>query len=340
MHRNLREWDEFEAEVLVKRGRMEKRAAEDKARVALHRQALDVLNREMEGDAGYKDSIAVSADQSASMAVAGLCGVVPILREVLAALPEDSVHRKALEQARSDTEGVAALLQNCRVPCPNQESGDPEKFDMAGHDDDDYEDYGDFDGMDEECGDDLGDEWADQAGPSAGRAQQGTGSSRWRQSGGGSWGSGSWQRTEEQGSNGQQRDGNHGLTPTTAPTQTPLSAPPTATSPPPHTQSPPSNPHTAATNPLAATAHREQIELDGEQKLALAATYSSEDAARARELHARTTAMAEQQQSRVHEAAVRDTIQRARDKGIHFDQEWLSSLSMQDLEAWVFSHLG
>jgi hypothetical protein len=50
--------------------------------------------------------------------------------------------------------------------------------------------------------------------------------------------------------------------------------------------------------------------------------------------------MAEQQQSRVHEAAVRDTIQRAKDKGIQFDQEWLSSLSMQDLEAWVFSHLG
>ncbi len=233
--RNLREWDEFEADVLAKRGRMAKRAAEDADRVALHKQALDTLNREMAGGEGGGESIVVSADKSAAWAVAGLGGVVPLLREVLAALPEDSAHRRALEQARSETEAVAALLQNRRVPVPAQkpENADPEKYDMAGHDDEWHEDYDDFDEMEDVGGDDLGDEWADDAGPNAGRAQPHSWTSRWRHSGGGSWGSGSWQRTAGWGSEDLQRDGKYDATSTAAPTPSNPSPHSTALTPPP-----------------------------------------------------------------------------------------------------------
>ncbi len=71
--------------------------------------------------------------------------------------------------------------------------------------------------------------------------------------------------------------------------------------------------------------------------MALAATLNPEDAAHAMALHARTTAMAKAQ---VHEALVRDALQRAKDNGISADLQWLRTMSTQDLAAWVYSNLG
>ncbi len=341
LHRNQRELEEFEAEVLVKRGRLEKRAIEDKERVALHQRTLDNLRREMDGGTDGEDIITVSTDQSVSMAVAGLGDVVPALQSILAILPADFQHRKLLEKAQADTEGVAAMLQNRRVPRPKREA--PESFDLAELDEEGYEGYEDYDDMDDEVPGAFGDEWADQAGPSAAQAQRSSGTTRWKQSGDKSWG------------NGQQRDGNDNSPSTNPPAPAPCPAQPHPTTFPTHPQTNPTAPLAPATAPPAATAHREQIGLDGNQKLALAANLIPEDQAKAMALLASTTAMAEQQQqlhqqqqqlqqqqaqSRAHEAAVRDTVQRAKDKGIPVDQEWLLSLSTQDLGAWVYSNLG
>ncbi len=344
--RNLREWDAFEADVLAKRNRLAKRSAEDAERVALHKQALDALNREMAGGGGEVegDSVVIPAVKSAALAVEGLGGVLPVLREVLAALPADSSHRRALEQARADTEAVEALLRNNRVPaqCQRTENAGLEQYDIAEQDGEYHEEFGDYDDMEDVGGDDLDDSWADDAGQNSEQAHSHSWTSRWRHAGGGSWGSGSWQRTTAWGGDDgrQQQDGDHGSTPPSAPATSPPSSHHTATAPQPPTPHPPSAPPTAATDPPLATAHREAIGLDGEQKQRLAASYSSEDAAAAQELHARTTAMAEQQRAREHESTVRDIFQKAKDKGVQVDYEWLRTMSMQQLDGWVYNNLG
>ncbi len=351
-HRNQRELDDFEADVLAKRGRLEKRAIDDKARVDLHQRTLDGLRREMEGGTGNGNNITISADESAAMAVAGLDGVVPALQSILDALPADFKLRELLEKAQDDAKGVAAMLKNCRAPHP--QGGETENYDLAEHDDGDYGEDDEFDGMEDEDSGDLGDEWADQAWPSAAQAQRGAGATRWRQTSGRSWGDGTWQRTPVQQTAGQQQDGDLRPSPALSSSPPPPSSPPLA-SVSALPASAPLAPPTPAADPPAATAHREQIGLDGEQRMALAANLNPEDQARAMAQHALTTAMEEQQQqmhqqqqqvqqqqakARAHDAAVRDTVQRAKAMGVSVDQEWLQSLSTQDLGAWVYSNLG